>query len=424
MTPSVRLILVFPFACRTFGPQDDDSTPSTPAECGTGITAGSDARLLRWPYVQDVTSTSATLAFGAVSGMPDGHVSIGRDTTYQTATVETASDQVPYLDEGDDPPTLRLHHAAFTGLAPATEYCYRIEASGTVLASGLMFRTAPDDPDATVHFLAVGDFGAGNTAEENVRDAITEYRDRADFLVTLGDNAYSSGTYGQWQSRVFEPYQHLLTRLPIFAVPGNHDYYTADAQPFLDNLFLPENADVAGDRERYYSMDWGPIHFVGLDSEDPLRRITDDIDGDDERDWLQGDLARADRPWTVAAYHKPMRTNNVGRIADPYVVAHLIPTIEEFEVPLVLQAHDHNYERFVPMHDDQPLDSKLGGTTYIIAGGGGAGLYDVEVGTDELQAVGLKTYNFLYGTVDACALTLEAIDEKGFVFDTVTLERC
>ena len=49
----------------------------------------------------------------------------------------------------------------------------------------------------------------------------------------------------------------------MFPVSGNHEYETEDAAPYLESFVLPEN----GDRERYYSFDWGDVHFVGLDTE-------------------------------------------------------------------------------------------------------------------------------------------------------------
>ena len=418
----IGFVFVLLVACRGNG---EDSEPLTsPAECGRGVAAGSDPRLLRWPYLQRVTSTSAVIVFGAQADLTSGVVSIGRDTDYTTTTVSTSSYELPYEDTSEAPRTLQLHAAEITGLSPATEYCYKVVAGDAEIVSGLKFRTAPDDPDATVRFLVIGDYGAGTTAEIDVRDAMTPYRETADFLVTVGDNAYSNGTYGQWQENVFDPYQHMLTRVPFFPTLGNHDYYSQDGEPALRNLFLPENADVVEDVERYWSTDWGPIHLVGLDSEDPLDRITDNTKGDDQRDWLEIDLAQTDRPWTIVAYHRPMRSNTVGRTGDAQVLEYLVPTIEEYEVPLVLQGHDHNYARFVAMHDGQPLDANVGGTTYIIAGGGGAGLYDIEVGEDELQLVGLKTLNFLYGTLEGCTLKMDAIDETGAVIDTFTIDRC
>jgi len=416
-----RLLMVLLVACHS-GKGEESEPVTSPAECGTGVAAGSDQRLVRWPYLQRVTSSSAVVVFGAQADLTTGSVSIGRDTDYTTATVSTTSQEIQYDDTTDG--TLQLHAGEITGLSPATEYCYKIVAGGAELASGLKFRTATDDPDATVHFLVLGDYGTGIQYEFDIRDAMTPYRETADFLVTVGDNAYSNGTWGQWQANVFEPYQNILTRVPFFPALGNHDYYMEDAAPALTNLFLPENADVVGDVERYWSTDWGPIHLVGLDSEDPLDRITDDKKDDDERDWLSNDLAQNDLPWTIAAYHRPMRSNTVGRSGDPQVLSYLVPTLEGYEVPLVLQGHDHNYARFVAMHDGQPLDANVGGTTYVIAGGGGAGLYDIEVGTDELQLVGLKTFNFLYGTLEGCTLTMEAIDETGTVIDTFTIDRC
>ena len=416
------LLLLLLLACR--GPGEESDPGLSPAECGQGVAAGSDSRLVRWPYLQRVTSTSAVIVFGATADQASGTVSVGRDTDYTTATVSTSPDEIPYEDTSEAPLTLQLHHAEITGLSPATEYCYRIEVSGADIVSGLTFRTAPDDPDATVRFLVLGDYGSGTTAELDVRDALMPYRDSVDFLVTTGDNAYSSGTYGQWHANVFEPYQHLLTRVPFFPTLGNHDYYSDDGAPALRNLFLPENADELNDVERYWSTDWGPLHLVGLDSEDPLDHITDDVENDDERDWLDDDLAQNSRPWTIAAYHRPMRSNTVGRSGDAQVLEHLVPTLEEYEVPLVLQGHDHNYARFTPMQDGEPLDAEVGGTTYVITGGGGAGLYDIEVGQDELQVVGLKTLHFLVGTIEGCTLEMKAIDETGAAVDTFTIDRC
>src|SRR4030095_17142013 len=99
--------------------------------------------------------------------------------------VSTTAEEIPCEDTADAPKTLQLHSAEITGLSPATEYCYKIVAGGAEIVSGLMFRTAPDDPDATVRFLLVGDYGAGSTTAIDVRDALMAYRESADLLLTL-----------------------------------------------------------------------------------------------------------------------------------------------------------------------------------------------------------------------------------------------
>jgi alkaline phosphatase len=54
-----------------------------------------------------------------------------------------------------------------------------------------------------------------------------------------------------------------------------------------------------------------------------------------------------------------------GYLGDPRVRSLLVPLFERTGVDLVLAAHDHNYQRFAPR----------GGVTYVVHGGGGAGLY-------------------------------------------------
>ena len=99
-----RLLLVLLVACR--GNSEESQPVTSPAECGTGVAAGSDQRLLRWPYLQRVTSTSAVIAFGAQSDLTTGAVSVGRDTDYTTATVSTTAQEIPYEDTAEAPKTL------------------------------------------------------------------------------------------------------------------------------------------------------------------------------------------------------------------------------------------------------------------------------------------------------------------------------
>jgi hypothetical protein len=109
----LALLLV---ACRGNGEESEPLTSA--AECGTGVAPGSDPRLLRWPYLQRVTSTSAVIVFGLETHLTTGAVSVGRDTDYTTATVSTSADEVPYEDSSEAPKTLQLHAAEITGLSP------------------------------------------------------------------------------------------------------------------------------------------------------------------------------------------------------------------------------------------------------------------------------------------------------------------
>ena len=89
----------------------------------------------------------------------------------------------------------------------------------------------------------------------------------------------------------------------------------------------------------------------------------------------------------------------------------LVPLFEQYDVDLVLNGHDHNYERF----------DKINGVQYIVTGGGGNSLYPI--GTELSESAYFLSENHFVGlTISNDELQIEAIDEDGFVFDAVTLE--
>ncbi|MCB9765055.1 MAG: metallophosphoesterase family protein [Alphaproteobacteria bacterium] len=387
---------------------------SAPADCGPGVAPGSVEGLVRWPYPQWVTTSAATVAWGGLAGTTRAKLWWGRSG--DNLKPEVASASLIYVD--DEGTGANLWTARIEGLRPGTEYCYGVEVDGVMLASGLRLRTAPESPWAPVRFMVIGDFGAGTEDQMALRDVMLSHAEGVDLLLTTGDNAYSSGTWGEFQRNVFEPYQEMTTRVVVYPTPGNHDYSTDEAAPYLANYVLPTNAWREADAERYYSMDWGPMHFIGLDTETPALQIRES-DTDDQLDWLRADLAEADRPWTVAAWHKPAVSGHATRSPDIFALGYFKPALEEAGAQLVLQGHNHFYERFYPIQGEALADD---GVTYITTGGGGRSLYPQK--DDERRAVGVIDHHFLLGEVTGCRLSIEAINKQGEVIDRFELTRC
>lgn len=405
---------------------------SDPATCGLDVPPGSVDGLVRWPYLQHVTEDAATIAFGTDPAVTEGRVSLSvtGDWAAPLFAGETAP-RVIRLDDSDDDELpaeeqgpvveMGLHHVRLTGLEPGTEYCYQVEAGGEVLASGLRFRTAPEDPETPIRFLVIGDMGAGTDEQIEVREAMLAVGMDAQLLITTGDNAYSDGDRDELHERVFVVYQELMARMPVYPTPGNHDYKTAEAQPYLDSFFLPEDAWRPQDAERYYTADFGPLHFIALDTETPAWQATTSAD-DDQTDWLAGHAVVTERPWSVAGFHQPAKAGHPDR--SPHLVALIqwVPILEAAGVPLVLQGHDHYYQRFQPT-SAQTTVPDADGIHYIVSGGGGRGLYEMDLEEPFLE-VAEQRHHFLLGEADGCTLTMQAIDKTGAVFDTLRLDRC
>jgi hypothetical protein len=308
---------------------------------------------------------------------------------------------------------IALFSARAVGLEPNTEYCYAVEIDGTTTASGLRFHTAPAHPDAPVRFTALGDFGAGTEAQLEVAAQMDDWLGEADLWMTMGDNAYSSGTWGEWQENVFEPHRDQFHRVPVYMVPGNHDWNDdgLDLDPFRGNLFLPG-------AENYWSLDYGPVHFIGLDSE---KGILETGDGSMVQ-WLEADLAAADRPWTIAMWHHPVVTGHPSRTGSFLMITRAIPLLQEYGVDLILVGHDHFYERFQRLRFDEfEAVADPEGFGYVISGGGGRVLYPVE--PHELDVVRAQRHHFLYVEADLQRIRVRAIAADGEIFDDFELTK-
>src|SRR6185436_7326972 len=151
--------------------------------------------------------------------------------------------------------------ALLSRLSPNTNYVYYPTVNGEFIGTGTQFRTAGTGP---FKFLVLGDSGMGTP--EQARVATQLAKESASFLLHVGDIAYGNGNFIEFQRYHFDVYQSIMSRLPFFTAPGNHEYATRGAMPYMSVTSCPSETVPSGERGRYYSFDWGNAHFVSLDS--------------------------------------------------------------------------------------------------------------------------------------------------------------
>ena len=360
------------------------------------------------PYLQQLTHNGVVVLWTTTTGA-NSAVRYSTDTSFRTV-VNGASRHLNELD-------IQMHRVELTGLQPDTTYYYKVYTEGQDLLSEevLSFKTAPPVGSTTPFtFLAFGDFGKDSKSQERLRDQML--RDAFNFILTTGDNAYGDGTYGQFDRNVFQIYGDIFKRAAIFPTLGNHDYHKNDGAPYLDLFDLPDNAWRLDDSERYYSFDYGNVHFVGLDSNIPLR-AADNAASDDMLDWLRYDLSQTTQPWKIVAFHHAAySTGKHG--SSSRVQSRLAPIFEAYGVDLVLNGHDHIYQRSKPLRGGQVTTVEEGGIVYIVSGAGNQASY--ACGEADWSAVAYCSESYgLYSriTVNGNSLLVEAIDEDGIVKD-------
>jgi hypothetical protein len=284
------------------------------------------------------------------------------------------------------------------GLTPGTTYCYRILGGDEALVRSIGFETAPEPGQRAVRFAVWGDSGTADIRQRTLLEQIGTVP--FDLMLHAGDMAYEDGTRGELEVRFFSIYADLLQSRPVWPVAGNHEYSTESAAPFREAFHLPDSGSEAG-RERWYSFDWGDVHFVALDTEQV---------GDAQAAWLEQDLASNRRPWVIAMGHRPAHSCGEHG-SDPGVQARFGPIFERHGVALVLAGHEHNYERV----------RAINGVHYLVTGGGGRETR--AVGVCDWTAFSERVIHFVYVTIEGDRLAAHAIDAVGREFDGLVIER-
>ncbi len=282
---------------------------------------------------------------------------------------------------------LHANRFGYDKLEPGRDYEFEFRASPPVRAR---FRTAPQKrTDFT--FLVYGDTRTRAEPHRKVAEAMARYR--ADFLLNTGD-LVADGRRGEQWAEFFSIERDLLRSAALFPVIGNHERHS----PMYTDFF---------DARLHYSVDWGKVHVAVLDSDVKA----DSPEWQEQKAWLKKDLgAAAGADFRFVVFHHPPYSA-VAKRAPNRQSRELIPIFEKYRVAAVFSGHDHNYQRHAS-----------NGIKYIVTGGGGAPLYDVDgplAGTTEKL---VKTEHFLKVDIRGRRATVQAIDADGKEFDRFVLQ--
>ncbi len=371
------------------------------------------ATLLRYPYLQNVRADRATILW-TTRESGEGTVQFSSDSSFSRVVIARTRSFLPA--ETQLAATFYQYQAEITGLTISTEYRYRVLVDEEDVApkEDLRFRTAGDGPFT---FLALGDSGQATPAQAQLAQLML--KETPALILHLGDIAYESGTYDQFQKNYFDYYKDLMKRVPFFTTPGNHEYVTNFAAPYLAVHAPPTDTVPLADRGRYYSFDWGNVHFISLDSNQPL---ADAVGGTGPMlQWLESDLQKTQQTWRIVFFHHPpyLVSNHEDDEADALVRSNVVPVLDKYPIDLVLNGHEHNYQHTLPLRGGQPIDPGFG-PVYIISGGGGAVLHPVFPNPLQVYAEGANHY--LRAEVQGLRMTIHAIRADGQEIDKFTIE--
>lgn len=208
--------------------------------------------------------------------------------------------------------------------------------------------TVPDD--GAVIVVAAGDISAPQLTGQQLTATLVEAQHPAAVLV-LGDGQYPEGALEDYQ-RYYEPTWGRFKAL-TYPVPGNHEYKSGGAGYFA--YFGARAGDPA---KGYYSFDLGDWHLVALNTNHDCLAVPCDAESEQLK-WLEADLAASTKKCTLAYWHHPRW--NSGSHGDFARATAIWKSLQEHGVELVLNGHEHFYERVGPVDGMVQLTVGTGG---------------------------------------------------------------
>jgi hypothetical protein len=221
------------------------------------------------------------------------------------------------------------------------------------------------------NFAAVGDTNC-NSITENILEDIQAKA--PELVLGLGDYIYNDDSADCWLE-IIEPIDNIM-KIAI----GNHEI----------GAILTELMEHYGLTDQYYSFDYQNVHITVMSD-----YVPDEI-GSEQHDFVQNDLAKAaadpNIDWIVVSHHsqKYASTQNYDIPDENEWNTIYHPLFEQYNVDLVLQGHQHNYQRTYPIqyNSDTPINPIITdrnentytnpeGQIYLTVGTGGAALHSL-----------------------------------------------
>ncbi len=191
--------------------------------------------------------------------------------------------------------------------------------------------------------------------------------------------------------------------------PGNHEYHSDGASGY--NRYF--GAAAADPTKGYYSYDLGAWHILALNSE------CNEVGGCDaaspQGKWLAQDLAQRPAGCTLAYFHKPLFSSGGAHGNTPQMKP-LWDILFHAGADIVVNGHDHNYERFAPQDPDGKLDTVHGIREFVVGSGGKNSHRAVGPAKPNSEVRNGDTFGVLKVTLHANSYDWEFVPEEGKTF--------
>jgi acid phosphatase type 7 len=262
----------------------------------------------------------------------------------------------------------------------------------TVVAFVCAFVAAGSASSATAPptLIAVGDIASCSSNGDEQTAALVSTLPGT--IAVLGDIAYETGSAADYANCFMPSWGRFVPR--IRAALGNHEYGTGTAATSIKLFHLPTNG--------WYSYDLGTWHIIALNSN--CGAIGGCSRGSLQWRWLKADLASHQSRCTLAYWHHPRFSSGIHGSDSTYQP--FWDLLAQAKADVVLEGHDHDYERFAPIN----------GIRSFVVGTGGKSQYPTLLPQPRSVARNSGTFGVLRLTLRPAGYAWEFLPVRGGTF--------
>ena len=221
-------------------------------------------------------------------------------------------------------------------------------------------------------------------------------------VLLLGDNQYENGTLAKYQAS-YDPTWGRLNAI-VRPVPGNHEYLTAGAAGYFSYF-----GAAAGDPAKgYFSYDLDGWHLIALNSN--CAAVGGCGAGTPQTQWLAADLAAHPGTCTLAYWHHPRFSS--GPHGNDATSDAFWQALYSAGADVILNGHDHIYERFAPQSPAGAADP-LQGIRQFTVGTGGKNLTSIQVVRANSEVRNASAFGVLEMTLHSNGYTWRFLSASG-----------
>ncbi len=326
-----------------------------------------------------------------------------------------STNYLDYTDVGNR----EIHKVEVGNLQAGKEYVYRVGSKGFFSSQGT-FRTSGIDKSGFT-FINITDTQGSNTKDysiwKNTLDMALAKFPNTRFLVHSGDMVDDGQLINQWDMFTGAVSKEIIN-LPIAPVVGNHEVLNknntnTNEKNFVDRFDLPNEIDTGAPLGTVYSFDYGDAHIVIMNTQCSSANLVK------QGKWLRSDLKASNKKWKIVALHR----GPYGSTYDSTDIRKAwVPIFDEQGVDLVLEGHDHNYQRSYFLENGLAVKSGKG-TLYINSNTGGVKFYPIKYRSWQALDIQPKVQMYLAISVKSDSMKIEAYDVKNILRDSITLQK-